>query len=411
MNDTILNIINRQSVIKEKEKKKRGEVFTPISLIYQVLEQLPKNVWLNKNLKWLDPANGIGNFPIIIYYKLMQSLKSIITNDSKRSKHIIEKMLFMIELNKKNCSICKNIFHQIDPYASANITTSDFLNPNITNIYDIIIGNPPYQKKVGNTKYHRIWDKFVIKAIQLNLKKNGYLVFIHPGSWRDIKGNYRAVFNLIMERDLQYLTMRNYKDGRLIFQGTATSYDYYCMKNTMTTINKTHINDIDKTPHYINLNSFQFIPGGQFKMFKKLSSSKKKVNILYSSSMYETRKPYISIKKDTKYKYPVIYTVLKKEVKLRYSSIKKGMFGVPKVIWSNGTSTRPIIDKTGKFGLTQFSYAIQDTPDKLLYIQNAMNDEKFIKLMNYVKFRGDKYNYKIIGSFRKNFWTFFNYKK
>jgi len=28
-----------------------------------MLDKLPKNVWKNKNYKWFDPANGMGNFP------------------------------------------------------------------------------------------------------------------------------------------------------------------------------------------------------------------------------------------------------------------------------------------------------------------------------------------------------------
>ena len=33
-----------------------------MELVCEMLEQLPPSVWKNKDLKWLDPANGIGNF-------------------------------------------------------------------------------------------------------------------------------------------------------------------------------------------------------------------------------------------------------------------------------------------------------------------------------------------------------------
>ena len=39
-----------------------------------------------------------------------------------------------------------------------------------------------------------------------------------------------------------------------------------------------------------------------------------------------------------------------------------------------------------------------------------MDDEKFINLMEYVKFTNNKYNYKIIGAFKKDFWKEFDYK-
>ena len=64
-----------------------------------MFDHLPKDIWTSPNYKWLDPANGISNFPVIAYYKLFDSLKSKIPNNAKRSKHIIENMLYMVELN------------------------------------------------------------------------------------------------------------------------------------------------------------------------------------------------------------------------------------------------------------------------------------------------------------------------
>ena len=39
------------------------------------LETYDKNIWYNENLTWYDPAAGMGNYPIAIYYKLMEGLK------------------------------------------------------------------------------------------------------------------------------------------------------------------------------------------------------------------------------------------------------------------------------------------------------------------------------------------------
>ena len=40
-------------------------------LVNEMLDKLPKEVWKNKNLKWLDPATGMGNFPIAVYLRLI----------------------------------------------------------------------------------------------------------------------------------------------------------------------------------------------------------------------------------------------------------------------------------------------------------------------------------------------------
>lgn len=80
---------------------------------------------------------------------------------------------------------------------------------------------------------------------------------------------------------------------------------------------------------------------------------------------------------------------------------------VPKVIWSNGLGTYPIIDKSGEYGLTQFAYGIVDDVENLESIKKAMESTKFIDLMKYVKYTNNKYNYKIIGLFKKDFYKYF----
>lgn len=203
--------------------------------------------------------------------------------------------------------------------------------------------------------------------------------------------------------------MNDYKEGKRVFDVT-TNFDYYLVQNIKTDTNITEISDIDDNPIYeINLNKWDFIPSGYFNIFKKLLAVKKaKANILHDWSMYETRKPYISKEKDEVFKYPIVNTIsIDKNINLVYSNIKKGHFGIPKVIWTNGTSY-PIIDKKGKYGLTQFAYAIIDDNDKLEKIQQAMLNENFINLMKYTMFKElHKYNYKIIGLFKKDFYKYF----
>ena len=92
---------------KEIEKKKFGEVFTPMKLVNEMLDKLPEEIWYNKDLKWFDPANGMGNYPIAIYLRLIDTLKNDISDYEERKKHILENMLYMGELNKKNVYISR----------------------------------------------------------------------------------------------------------------------------------------------------------------------------------------------------------------------------------------------------------------------------------------------------------------
>jgi len=107
--DLIYYYNQNTSVIKEK-KNKKGEVFTPINLVIEMLDKFPNDIWNDPTLKWLDPSAGIGVFVLIVYMRLMIGLKDKIPDIETRRKHIIENQLFMCELDSENCKILKMIF-------------------------------------------------------------------------------------------------------------------------------------------------------------------------------------------------------------------------------------------------------------------------------------------------------------
>jgi hypothetical protein len=88
----LLELINDCLKPKDIEKKTLGEVFTPMNFINNMLNDIEdywlksknKIIWENENLTWYDPAAGMGNFSIAIYYKLMDGLKKKIPDMIKR---------------------------------------------------------------------------------------------------------------------------------------------------------------------------------------------------------------------------------------------------------------------------------------------------------------------------------------
>ena len=179
----LLELIDSCLKPKQEEKKKYGEVFTPFKLINEMLDKLPKNVWKNKNYKWFDPANGMGNFPIAIYLRLMKGLKEKIPNNKERKKHILENMLYMSELNKKNVYVCKQIFDITDEY-KLNLYNGDSLKLDINeeweiDKFDVIVGNPPYNNELKRTGATALYHKFIEKYID----KTTRLTFIIPSRW------------------------------------------------------------------------------------------------------------------------------------------------------------------------------------------------------------------------------------
>jgi hypothetical protein len=354
----------------------------------------------------------------------MDGLKTAIPDSVKRERHIIENMLYMAECNKANVHICKGIFKAKKNGYKLNLYQGDFLKLNPSEDrkkdegetwpeiwpkqFDVIVGNPPYQKQVGIKKTQPLWNLFIKKSVEI-LIKGGYLLFVNPSGWRAPYGTFRDIFDIIINRELIFLSMNDFKKGSSIFN-VGTNFDYYLLKNTLSSSNKTKILDIKNNTFTLDLHNLSFIPSGRFDVFNAIlaDDTDEQVNVLYSSSAYEIRKKHMSETKKNDFKYPCVYTITKENgIKLYYSNKKDGHFDIPKVIWSNGSGTYPVLDETGEYGLTQFSYAIVDTEENLQYIADALNTPDFIDLMTYVKFTDNKYNYKVIGLFKKDFYKYF----
>lgn len=173
---TITEIINTYLPIRNEEKNKYGEVFTSPVLIRDMYNQLPKHVWSNPLLKWLDPTGGVGNFLLIAYQKLMIGLEPWELDEGKRSQHILNNMLYTVEINEENTSIMKQLF--------VNVLHEDFLQSNVFDLFfDVIIGNPPFQDIVIGKKRigckNKLYERITSKCIDI-LNPGGYLLFIVP---------------------------------------------------------------------------------------------------------------------------------------------------------------------------------------------------------------------------------------
>jgi hypothetical protein len=191
--DKLLVFINSELTPKEKEKKENGEVFTPVPLVEEMVDKLDeaykrehgKSIFSEPAFKWLDPAVGIGNFPVIVYQRLMEGLKPVITDDEERRKHILENMLYMVEISDKSIYILNKIFCG-DTY-KLNIHNGSFLDGKCRYdfMFDIILGNPPYNppKTETGSSGNSIWQQFVIKSFYM-IKEKGFLLFIHPPGWK-----------------------------------------------------------------------------------------------------------------------------------------------------------------------------------------------------------------------------------
>jgi hypothetical protein len=322
----LLELVDSCLKPKQKEKQENGEVFTPMFLVFEMLDNLDKHyikehgrsIFTEKHFKWFDPASGMGNFPVAVYLKLMEGLQPQIPNDEERKKHIIENMLYMSELNKKNVFICHQIFNMNSQY-KLNLNEGDTLELNIVskwgvavNSFDVILGNPPYNKggirshtgKQLGDKNETIWTKFIEKSFEW-LTPDGFLAFVNPLSW--LKKSH-SLHNCILEKHIIWLKLWDDSQSKCMINADIP-ISFYVLQNRINAQNKKTeiVSEIKRkkltTSSFEYLNKNYSIPLAFHSIFDKLVKFIEKHNC---GLEYKTK----TIKSSgTKAKIPTEYTL------------------------------------------------------------------------------------------------------
>ena len=375
-----------------------GEIFTPLELVQEMLDQFPKTMWQNPSYTYLDPCAGEGIFGQCILDRLMKGLEQKIPELVSRRRHVLSKMLYMIEINKKNVVHLRARFGKM-----ANIVHGDFLDPIREHRgFNVIVANPPYQstKKenyVGSVGNRTLWDKFILKSFEL-VSPNGYLAYITPSSWR--RPEHPLYSAMCIERKLLYLHIHSKADGLAIFDA-QTRFDMYVIQNKPPDSSLPIIID-EKGKRHRNIDPRQwpFLPNYAYDLVRKHMTTKKQSEIIYNSSMYDAR--YLSEEKNRTFRWPIIHTLGHRNgIGIKYADKNVGHFGFPKVILNVNEKQYPVNDFKGEYGMSQLSFGIPIDPrlrsesarrirgEQIIAIIQSQEFEEVIKATKWASFQTD----------------------
>lgn len=280
---------------------------TPIGCVEEMINKIPNEFWKREKIKILDPCCGNGNFHLVILNKLRKK--------GLKDKDILKDILHFNDISDCRLNFVKNIFSNNKYYL--NISNNDFLQSD-NNKYDLIVANPPYAKfmKDGtkrSSKNHTLVRDFIFKSLN-SVKENGYILFIVPNNWMSL-ANRNKIISQLTELEFVYL---NIGEAKKWFPKIGSSFTWFIVKNCL--YKKEHKFLVDcvfkkqKFSSYVKSQKRDYIPllyndVIQTILTKVIDEENIKFNVETTSDLHATtKKHFLSLKKDEKYKYKLIHT-------------------------------------------------------------------------------------------------------
>lgn len=429
--EEVLNYINEHLAPKDAERHKYGEVFTPMTLVHEMLDTLPEDVWKNPDLTWLDPANGMGNFPIAVFLRLFYGFRTkdgkyvglmeegegkfnpgltkVKPSETVRRRHIVQKMLFMSELNGKNVAISKKLFTKLADGLEPNIIKRDFLkdsdmefNGKKVNEFDIVMGNPPYnsgtilrkktrkiredikEQGLEGAKRESLWTKFVLKIFNNNIvKKDGYLLFITPINW--FHPEVSGVRDIILSKQINFIKIIFLEQSKKIFNGKGELTTAIYLIHNQPVSNATVILDMIGKKETLKLDAESIIILAHNSIYAKIC--KKSKLFLNTDTVKST-----AIKTCTPGPNKQIIGIYENgEIKYVKTSETHPLKNNPKIIINGYTFPRYFYDKDGEYGkFSKDGTNFIIVGDNLKKVQDYFDTKLSAMLLNYIKFTQKK---------------------
>ena len=335
----------------------------------------------------------------------MDGLKNKIIDEKERKKHILENMIYMAELNINNIEICKKIFESNE--YKLNLFHGDALTLNINkewgiDKFDVIVGNPPFNKggiKSCSGKYLNkngeknitVWPKFVKKSFEI-LKEEGFLILIHPLSW--LKERH-SIHNVLLEKYIIYLKLWDNAQSKIFINGEIPLSLYVLQNinnlNELKTKIKTELKRCNLNyESLVYLDKYHSIPLAYHNIFSKLLYFVEKHNCKLQVNKITVKttgiKTILPLKYDISDKWGVDTCKIKDGIIVKKLIQVHPDMDKNKLIISNKTSFYGVFIDYGKLGLTgNDNYYILG--ENLELIKNILSFKICKIISQYTKYR------------------------
>jgi len=364
------------------ERKQNAEVLTPLPLVKEMLEKIPRVTWTTKRNGRLprifDPCVGKGAFVVVIYDMLfeMDEMKRMFPQDKERRRVILQEMLFFADINPFNIYITKMIIDPSNEFEWENVYEGNTLEMDIKEkwgfpSFDIIVSNPPYEDTSSEKRKalnHNLWSEFLNWSYD-RINEHGLLLFITPTSWMSPTSKNKDIF---YKNHILYLNVNECKK----YFNVGSTFSYYVIRKTDI------IGDTEVVCNYkkiyksvCNLNGMEYLPNFTTKetinIIKKFMNNElPKVSFHTSCELHNTtHKNKLNDNKKDDYIYPVRHTTKRN---IRYSNIKHTKQDKKKILLNLSGNLNPIYDD-GTMGFTQAQmYLLTDKKEYVIILNSKL---------------------------------------